>query len=88
MSNAHRTGVTPLEKSNAERSNIGLPPLMTFEEWASLPPRAQGYVAYMQSRWPGSEIPPKCPYIAGSMLAEAWECGERIGILEAQDGEN
>jgi len=80
--------MSALEQSNRERKRLRLPPLMTLKEFNALPARAQGFASYMQSAWPGSPLPDRCTYTAGSIEAAEWSMGERAAILEAQDSES
>lgn len=62
--------------------------LVTKGEWDQMEPRAQGYVLYMQSAHPGSELADvENPYGHGSRSYYLFLAGERMAVLEAQDGE-
>ncbi len=61
--------------------------LTTFDEYRNLSPFQQGYLCYMQSSWPGSEIPDRCPYEDGSVQAGRWNEGTFRAMLATQDGE-
>ena len=53
-----------------------------------LNPKSQGYVLYMQEEWPGSELKGLSnPYRKDSKEWKAFEEGERIACLDAQDSE-
>ena len=62
--------------------------LITLAEWKKLPPRGQGYLMYMQSSWPTSELAKaKNPYAAGSHKWAEFCEGEQHATRSAQDGE-
>jgi hypothetical protein len=62
--------------------------LITKAEWDQMEPRAQGYVLYMESEHPGSELKGLGnPYNQGSRMADLFNEGERVAVLEAQDSE-
>jgi hypothetical protein len=62
--------------------------LHTLAEWNEMTPRSQGYVLYMESEWPGSELKGiKNPYAKGSMEDIMFRDGETRGVLAAQDSE-
>jgi hypothetical protein len=63
--------------------------LVTREKWNKLSPRSKGYVLYMQAELPGSELKGLSnPYRWGSANASKFEEGERLAVLEAQDGDD
>lgn len=63
--------------------------LTTLAEYLGLTPKSQGYIAYMEADWPGSELADhqENPYPLGSMEAIMWNDGQRIACQEAQDSE-
>lgn len=62
--------------------------LITKSEWDEMYPMAQGYCIYMQAELPGSELKGLSnPYPTDSIFALAFAEGERIAVLEVQDGE-
>ncbi len=62
--------------------------LITKEAWEMLNPKSQGYILYMQEKWPGSELKGLYnPYRKDSKEWKAFEEGERIACLDAQDSE-
>jgi hypothetical protein len=62
--------------------------LITKAEWEEMEPRSQGYVLYMQSEHPGSELKGLGNYHPeDSESALLFAEGERIAVLEAQDSE-
>ena len=62
--------------------------LVTLAAWKRLTPALQGYVRYMQSDRPGSELHGQlCPYESGTKEHHAFHEGERRAVLEAQDSE-
>jgi hypothetical protein len=62
--------------------------LFTLAEWQKLSPRAQGYVLYMESEWPGSELKGHtCPYAIGSADHAEFSEGERRAVQAAMDSE-
>ena len=62
--------------------------LLTLAEWEKIPPYQQGYVAYMQSSWPGSELlGATCPYDLGTRERRQFYEGEQAAVLAAQDSE-
>jgi hypothetical protein len=63
--------------------------LVTKEAWEKLSPRSQGYVIYSQAQLKGSELKGLTnPYRKGSEKWNAFEDGERIACLEAQEGDD
>lgn len=65
-----------------------MPDLITKTEYDKLTPIQQGYVVYMQSEWPGSELKEfSNPYPDGSKEYDEWRDGEFRGVLAAQDSE-
>ena len=63
--------------------------LTTFEEYCRMSPKQQGYVAYMEAAWPGSELKghDDNPYSAGSKESAEWKHGQALAVQEAQDSE-
>jgi len=62
--------------------------LITKEAWGRLSPRSQGYVIYSQAELKESELKGVTnPYCNGSKEWKAFEEGERIACLDAQDSE-
>lgn len=57
-SNLLMTGhTTPEQKIEAFLLNPSVNTLLTLEEYESLSPYKKGYVSYLQSSWPESELP-------------------------------
>ena len=65
------------------------PKLITLAEFQKMSPRTQGYIAYMQADWPGSELKghDNNPYPTGSADWKAWRVGESLAVQVAQDSE-
>lgn len=62
--------------------------LITKRAWEELTPRSQGYVTYMQSAHPGSELKDvTCPYPIGSNSAKEYAAGEFDAMISVQDSE-
>lgn len=62
--------------------------LVTLKAWNELPPYDQGYLLYMQSSWPTSELAGQSnPYAEGTSEWTAFRQGEQRAMLSAQDGE-
>ena len=67
-----------------------MPPikLITKATWDKLSPKSQGYVAYWQGSFPGSELKDvTCPYPARSKEGKEYAAGEFTAMLDAQDSE-
>ena len=62
--------------------------LVTLAEYQKLTPRVQGWVAYMEAEWPGSELKgnDSNPYPPGRNHDE-WDEGQFRATLAAQDSE-
>lgn len=62
--------------------------LVTKERWLKLSPKSQGYVLYMQSELPESELKGLGnPYAAFMRAHRDFQDGENEAILEAQDAD-
>ncbi len=62
--------------------------LITKEQWNRLSPKSQGYVYYLQADIPGSELKDVTnPYFAHTKQYRDFCEGERVAVLEVQDGE-
>ena len=62
--------------------------LISRNAWKKLPPARQGYLLYMQSSWPTSELAEeKNPYAKDSAAWTAFRQGEQQAVQDAQDGE-
>lgn len=62
--------------------------LITLAEWKKMPPYDQGYLMYMQSSWPTSELAEaKNTYAEGSAELFTFREGEHRATMSAQDGE-
>lgn len=62
--------------------------LITLAEWQKMKPFEQGYVHYMQSAWPTSELASADnPHAAGTKACAEFKRGEERAMLSAQDGE-
>lgn len=75
-------------ESNRERALLGLPPLLSLEEFQQLRPKTRGFVSYMQANWPGSGLPKDCPDTYSPEDRKAWELGAYDAMLEAQEMED
>lgn len=65
------------------------PKLTTLKTYETMPPMQQGYVHYMQSAWPGSELAELSnPYPVSTPEHEEWLNGQQRAMLEVQDGED
>ena len=62
--------------------------LISRDEWRKLSPREQGYLLYMQSSWPTSELAgEKNPHAEGARAHAEFCEGERRAMITAQDSE-
>jgi len=61
---------------------------VTRAEWDKMSPKSQGYVAYLQAELPGSELKGLVnPYFVHSKQYKDFCEGERMAVMEVQDGE-
>lgn len=63
--------------------------LPTRAEWDAAIPFRQGYLSYLYSAWPKSEVPNEgqCPYKQGSKEYDLFQQGVRKAVQDAQDSE-
>jgi len=62
--------------------------LITLEEYEKMPPKAQGFINYMQADLPGSQLKGlHNPYPDGTTEANLWDEGQMMACLNVQDGE-
>ena len=62
--------------------------LISLEAWRKLSPYDKGYLLYMQSSWPTSElVSAKNPYPSGTPDYQDFCRGEQCAVQSAQDGE-
>jgi hypothetical protein len=63
--------------------------LKTLAEYRALKPFEQGYVAYMEAEWPGSELKghDTNPHLHGTSEWKDWQAGQALGVQHAQDSE-
>lgn len=63
--------------------------LVTFEEWAKMRPREQGYIQYWQGDRPGSQLKGKeNPWPRESREYQEYKEGSFQAMLDAQDSED
>lgn len=46
---------------------------VTRKDYNKLSAYNQGYVSYMQAKWPRSEVPEECPYKQDGKESKAWD---------------
>jgi len=61
--------------------------LPTRADYDAASPRGKGYMQYMYSEWPGSEIPKTCPFTVGTPEYAEYCRGQNAAVLDAQDSE-
>lgn len=62
--------------------------LVSRSAWLKLQPFQQGYVFYMQSAWPASELAGVSnPHALGTPAWDAFRCAEFQAMLSVQDSE-
>ena len=62
--------------------------LPTRADYDAASPRGKGYMQYMFSEWPGSQIPKRCPVKVGTKEYEQYCAGQNAAVLDAQDGDD